>query len=653
MMEKLERGFTWRSSLALLFAIGALGPITIFITLSSAGFAGAGFLGGGAATYITVLLFTEVSYLMGRKLSKQEVFIMFMLSATALTIYTGIFVNMAYRAYVRCSPLGLNFRDPVTGLPIPEMLPSWFAPPMGSRAYLVRGFMHPDWIIPIATTLLSVFLISLSEVGLGLLAAQLYVVVEKLPFPLAPMQAETVITLAEREPRRMRVFMVAATIGALWCIFVYTLPNISLGIFGIPIGNVGKGIVYGGGSWIPTYVDLTWYISWILPGAGLALDFDIINIILGFLVPTNAALWMFIGSMVIYFFGNALALRIRIPDFARWQQDFTMGMPYPMLYWRSYQWIWLSFMVGASAAIMVQTLVRHRKSIVTAFTSLRKLKSRELRERGFFPLSVILIMIIIGMGGSILLFHFLVPNFPLWALIIFSAIWPFVSSILNARGQGETGFNISIPLIDRLAIITSGYKGAEAWYAPIYVGGQAPTFCLATKVAYLTKTNPLDYFKAYFFILPVGVLLSFLWVEFFWRMAPIPSGLYPGTVFAWAYSVQHTMMYITTAEKIFNPKMMTVGFGTLLIIAVISGLVRIPTFSIMGLLMGLGSPSNVTSSLFFGSILGRLIQWRFGKDWWKENRALIVAGMTTASGLVIGITAAIVMIARAIWPSPF
>ncbi|MEM3424879.1 MAG: hypothetical protein QXI42_03555 [Thermoproteota archaeon] len=650
---KLEKGFTWRSFLALLFAVGVLGPITIFLTLSSSGFAGAGFLGGGAATFITLLLFTEVSALVGSKLKKQEVFIIFMLSATAIAVYPSIFVNMAYRAYVRQSPLGRVFSDPVTGLPIGEMLPSWFAPPSGSSAYFVRGLLHPDWAIPIMLYLLFLIFSTISEVGLGLLTAQLYVVVEELPFPIAPAQAETVTTLAERDPERMRVFMTSAMIGTIWGILIYTLPNVAYGVFRVPIAGAGRGVVYGGGSWIPTYIDLTWYTSLFLPGSGLALDFDVLSMITGFLIPMNVTLWMFIGSIAIYFFGNALALNIKIPEFEQWQKDFTIGMPYPMLYWRSYQWIWLSFMIGASFAILIQTLIRYRRSIVSTFTGLSKLKSKELREKGFFPLSITILMILVGMIGATMIFWFLVPNFPLYILILFSIVWPFASALLNARGQGETGFNISMPLIDRLPIIISGYKGAEAWYAPIYVGGGASSFCFATKVAYLTETNPLDYYKAYFFILPFGVFLSFLWVEVFWKMAPIPSGLYPGTVYAWAYSVQHTMMYITNAERIFNPNLMVAGFGIMLAISAVSGIITIPTFSIMGLLTGLGSPSNITSSLFFGSIIGRVIQRFVSEDWWKRNRALVVAGMMTAAGLVIGVTAAIVMIARAIWPSPF
>ncbi|MEM2465338.1 MAG: hypothetical protein QXL85_06990 [Candidatus Bathyarchaeia archaeon] len=650
---KLESGLTFRSFLALLFAIGILGPVTIFITLSSAGFAGAGFLSGGAATYITLLLFTELTSLMGGKMRKQEVFIIFTLSSTALITYFNIFINMAYRAYIRNSPLCMMFKDPLTDLPIPEMLPSWFAPLKGSSAYSVRGLLHPDWAIPIFVALLSTVLISLSEIGLGLLTSYLYVIVEKLPFPLAPIQAETIVTLADRETRKMRIFMIAAMIGVLWCVPFYVLPNIAYGVFGVPIAGVGRGVVFGGGSWIPTYIDLTWYITQVIPGAGLAFDFDLTQIILGFLVPFDAALWMFIGSLAAYFFGNALTLNIKIPEFINWQKDYTPGMSYPALYWRSYQWIWMSFMIGASLAILIQTLIKHRKSIAATFTSLKKLRYRELGEKGFLPLPIILMMIFVGMAGSVLMFKALVPGFPIWTLLVFSVTWPFVNALISSRGQGETGFSISIPLIDRLAVIVSGYKGAEAWYAPIYVGGQSPSFCLMTRVAYLTETNPLNYYKTYFLILPFGLILGFLWVELFWRMAPIPSGLYPGTVFAWAYSAQHTMMYITRAEEIFNQKIMLYGFSIMSIIAAVSSKINIPCFSIMGLMTGLSSPSNLTSSLFFGSIIGRIIQRRVGKEWWMNNRSIIVAGMTTAAGLMIGVTAAIVMIVRAFWPSIF
>jgi len=152
---KFESGLTLRSAAAIIFASLAILPVSTYVWLVS------GATLASAAVYITVILFSELSILMGAPLRKQEVFIIYIMASIAGGRY--VFLNMIYRQYYANSFITWSFIDPFTKKPIPELIPSWWAPPYNSPAAHVRSLLQPAWAIPILLSTLQFGVLSIIQ----------------------------------------------------------------------------------------------------------------------------------------------------------------------------------------------------------------------------------------------------------------------------------------------------------------------------------------------------------------------------------------------------------------------------------------------------------------------------------------------------------
>lgn len=640
---ELKTGLTWRAMLAIVFAAVTLLPTSIYLTLVS----GVGMV--GPAT-ITAILFTELARLMGKRLTKQEMFVIYMVAGTAAY---APFLELVFRSYYVTSPLTWNFADPATGLPLPTQIPYWYAPPYGSSAHLMRTFLSLDWVVPVALRVLAVALIIPYDIALTYICTGLYVDIERLPFPFASVDAQMVITLTERKSEKIRIFMLSAIGAMLYAFLLYFVPLVSFGVFNIEVQLIP----------IP-WIDFTsgpMGIENILPGAVFGIGTDLLAYVAGFLYSTtlfNVAVCMLISSIAVYVFGNNLALTVFGEHFPDWVREWLPGAGLRYNYFRSSIRVWIAPGIGFTLAVSAILLARHSKSIAQGFKSLARLSTVK-RRAGYLSLPKLLAIYFGASGASVIVFHLLVPEFPLWILILLSMGWGIVHAIISARSVGITGRGIDIPYLWSGSILLSGYPGVDAWFAaPIIGGAAAPGWTQTMKVAYLTETKLSDFFKAFIISAALYYPLSFFFVSFFWSMAPMPSAVYPWTAIAWPRDVISNSMWFTRqlfAE--FKPYIIINSFILMLVVGGIGELTNrfagIP-FSLIGVLVGIGATPMYTVPLFVGAVLGRyVLRRRFGKEWWDENRAVIVAGVVAGEGIIVGIAVALIMISKATWVLPF
>ncbi|RLE81406.1 MAG: hypothetical protein DRJ52_04240, partial [Thermoprotei archaeon] len=169
-----EEGLTWRSLLAILVSAAVILPIQIYMTLATPV--------SVAWPAVILLLFTELAYFFHAPLSKQEGFIIYFVSAVAIggsVLVEGMipFLNFPYRVYMVQSPY---FR----ALGFDKEVPWWFVPPLTSEAIVKRTIIHPDWSFYIGLLMIG-FIIYLGTIlPMTFILAQLYIEIEKLPFPI-------------------------------------------------------------------------------------------------------------------------------------------------------------------------------------------------------------------------------------------------------------------------------------------------------------------------------------------------------------------------------------------------------------------------------------------------------------------------------------
>jgi hypothetical protein len=405
--EKVEykRGFTWRSVLSLVFASAIILPVSIYMQLVSGVYISA------AAVYITAILFAEISELLGAPLTKQEIFIVFAMAGTAGT--TASFMGWIFNEYYLNSPIAFAFIDPYTGKPLPEAIPYWWAPPVSSGMYMARSFFNPALAIPLAIAIInSGFLWITQEIALTMLSAFIFNETQRLPFPFADVNAELVTTLAERPRAKMQTFVVSVIISFVYSFVLYGIPILAQG---------GLGILNFYIIPIP-WIDLTtgyYGVEKILPGGMLGFATDPTVFATGFVLNVSLLTYMAIGSLAIWLVGNNLALTVFGDSFPGWVQDYHAGMTISAIMQRSTFRIWLFPFVGFALSFFVVTLASSYKNVVGAIKSLAVVSSRKAqRERGYFSLRTILVMYLIGTGGSVVMFHLLVPDFPIWISVL-------------------------------------------------------------------------------------------------------------------------------------------------------------------------------------------------------------------------------------------
>jgi len=637
----VQAGLTWRSILAIIFAAAIILPVSLSINLL------AGITLASAATYLTAVLFAEIARITGRPLTKQEMFIIY--SASGLTATSIPFLDYVWRLYFRSGTISYAFTDLVTGRPLPELLPSWFIPPLSSPAYTMRTFFTPDLLVPIAIYTAYWFLWLAQEIAITYIGAELYVHREKLDFPMATVDSQVCLVLTERHPDRFRIFTVTFFVGFAYAVVVYGAPLLTQGaISPIPI----------------PWVDLTpgtYGIEKVLPGAVLGLATDPLSYLMGFIIPFNAIASMAIGSFAIWIFGSWYA-RIGLASlFSDWLAEWRPGMTSALVYQRAYLRVWIGPLISFALATAVLGVFQSRKAILDTFKTLARASRRQ--GEGGTPLYVWLCLYLLGTVGSVVLVQALYPDFPVWITTIVSVGVGFFYALVSARAMAETGFPIIGGQVTNYiwygSIFLSGYQGGVGpFLQPPAIGGwNSPKWTSDLKVAQTLETRPIDYAKAIVLATVAFHVFSFVYVSIFWMAAPIPSSIYPATMIYWPVRSIEQALWTTRQITVFKPEVMIGSFAIILGLgAVVEALTRFITmpFSLVAFVTGASMLPAYSIPILIGGILGRLLFRRaFGPTWWTNNRSVVVAGIMAGEGVVVGICVAIAMLSKAAWILPY
>jgi len=643
-------GLTSRSILAVVFTCVFLLPVVLYLQLVS------GALIVGATVYVAAVLFTEIARISGRPLTTQEVFIIYM--ASSPTLLATPFLEFVFRAYFVSSPYIKGFS--LGGTPLVELIPSWYAPSFGSAAYDTRTLMNSQWIMPVGVFLLQfVVLWLLQEIALGYIGGLLFVEEQDLPFPTAEVQAQVCITLAEREESRTRVFSIAAILGVFYATVMYVVPTVSEGLLGhmyqlIPI----------------PWIDLTagsYGIERILPGAALGIATDMSYFLSGFIIPLSYAVQIAVGSISVWVFGNWATRTFFAGYFPDWAGEWAPGMTLQLVYQRSLIRVWVVPFVVIAMTVALVSLIAQRRYVVDVLRRISRAGS-SIAAKGYPPLPLLIGMYLVGTLGSVAVFWWLVPDFPVLLALAAAIVGGFLHALVGARSFAETGYPLTISYMWQGVVLASGYSGPGPWLmAPAFSGVMptptslartgAPAWTNMIKSARLTNTNINDFFKAYILAVAISIFSSFVFVSFFWSVAPIPSTVYPYTTIQWPVDVLSNSMWITGEVK---GVPMEVVIGALAIALAVSvggellrGVTGLP-FSSVALVLGMVMLPPYAITTLVGGMVGNLvIRRQFGESWWRSYRTTLVAGFLTGLAVMVGLSVAVVMISKAAWVLPW
>jgi hypothetical protein len=262
--------------------------------------------------------------------------------------------------------------------------------------------------------------------------------------------------------------------------------------------------------------------------------------------------------------------------------------------------------------------------------------------------------------GYIVICYRLIPGFPLLWVTFFGLIYSPLTSYVDARMQGLIGQGVGIPMAKEAAFILSRYKGIDIWFAPIpmtQAGGTATSF----RVIELVGCKFPDVIKAELTILPLTIVCSFIFWQFIWRLAPIPSAVYPFAQKMWYQAALQRGLWMTMTmghEAMFmkawsTSRMMggiAFGVGSYAVLASL----HLPILFVYGVVNGLGAGPHSIFPTFVGALIGQFYFIpRFGARRWKQYATVIMAGYSCGFGLIGMGTCAIAMITKSVSTMPY
>jgi len=623
---EFKSGLTWRSFTALLYSLLIFSPAAIYLNLVTIG----GGL-GSAVEVTTLFLFSELAAFSGNPITPQEAAMIF----GPATRVAGGFLDLIYRLYFVHSPLLIQF-----GID-PKEIPWWFSPPRTSPVWDLRTFIHPDWL-PIILVNVIVHVTSLaSGIFFGLLARELFIEGERLPFPMQQIIVSAIITFSRREKRLFHVLSSCAMLGLIYGFILYTLPQVSGALSGIPIDPIPK-----------PWVDLTGLIEPYLPGASFGIATSLTGISAGMMIPQEQlVIGIFVGSVLRFLVINPLLIKLGISE---WAGFWKPGMNLTQIYQYSQLYFWLNPLIGVGFAVgIVPFIFKGRvfiNSLISAFQIPVARRRVEQRISGP-PAGAFWIALLFALGiiGSIALDLFLIPDFPLWVLILYEFVMPFLITLSAGRMVGLTGTtagSLSIPYFHQITIIASGYPKISAWFLPLKVD-PGTGWLINFKICQLTRTT----LRSWIICGVAGWILSFIigfaFTEIFWRAAPIPSGMYPVPAIMWPIQIMNTCVWITRPQRFFDPAAIAywgVGFGLLMALSHYTNML----YFMIGIAAGLSTPIPGAVLILAGLIIKRIMYLQMGRQWTLRHRAIILAGIALGEGLASILGTSIMIIAKGI-----
>jgi len=624
--REFKVGLTWRALFAIITAALLFIPINLYLNLVTGGTIAI------AALYVIAILFSELSRIAGSPLTMNEIFVIYS-SMGAVVASLPPYYWLVYRAFYVNTPVTFAFK--IHGVPLPYLVPDWLAPPYGDPAYHLRTLMHPAWAKAIAVSTAFFLLTLLADVSLGILFSYLFVEVEKLPFPFAQIDYSLIETITERRSEHVRMFLAGFYPGLIYGALLYTGQALGVQIIPLP------------------WADLTWLTEKYMPGALIGFATDPSSFVLGMMLDPSTTGLMLLGSATVWIFLNYL-FTVDPRYFPVWAQEYYKGMTIATIYQRSFQRIWIAPQFGIALGLAAGLVIALRKSIVRTFKLLVTSRGGA-RPSHFPPFTLVLAMFLVGSLGSVALHHMLIPEVPLYISLLTSTVISFFIAMIASRAIGEIGFFPPMPWPWQAIVYFTPYEGYAGWVQAPYISlGTQGSMCQAVKVAYLTQTRPTDYFKALVIGLVLNAAVGFLMMDFFWRLAPIPSSAYPNSMVYWPLFATNDSLF-ATRQIVLDPKIMGIAAAIALGITASTPLLsKVGIASPVPLLIGCYMLPPYSIMMFIGSLVGRYVIRRYvGAERWNRLRGVLAAGILAGVGVFIGVGIALLLVARAAWVWPW
>ena len=637
-----EPGFNIKTLWAALFVGFIMLPGAIYLGLVT------GQSMAGGAEWVTLILFIEIAKRSFIRLRPQEVIILYWVAGglvlmggklgTGADFFGGPFGGLIWDQYLIQSPQADGLH---------QYIPDWVVPPRGSPALEGRSFLHPDWIKPIVLLLTVIVMQKINSLSLGYVLFRITNDIERLPYPMAPVQAGGAIALAEnsgqREGWRWEVFSVGAFIGIIWGLLYVVIPTVS-GIFLTETVTILP---------IP-FIDLTVSMKELLPAGIMGIGTDIGHLMVGFVLP----FWIVVGSFAAAFLVNILInpLLYTFDILHTWEPGMSA---IPTQIANSFDF-WLSFSIGGAIVVAAMGFWMVGSTMWKLRGAKREGEAGDLpKDRGDIPISAALGIWAVSTLGFVLLGWWLVPAFPWWISAFFGFVWTPIYSYIGARMIGLTGLaqGVSFPYLREGSFYLSGYQGAGVWFAPIPLfqwGYEAAVF----KQLELTRTHFGSIVKLAGVALLIMFVCSFIFWSFIWKLGPIPSSAYPYVQKFWPfYATMQAFWVKSTLAEGGNELIKTIirwdyiftgVVGSAGILGVLS-LLKWPVALFYGFIGGVGAWPHFLLPNFIGALLGRYhFQKRFGEERWKAYTPILLAGYSCGMGLVGMSSIALALISKAV-----
>jgi len=520
-------GFNWKTIVGCLFVGLVMMPGAIYLGLVT------GQSLAGAAEWVTIILFIEIAKRSFVRLRRQEIIMIYGMAAgmlmigirlgCAAQIFGGPLGNVIWDQFFVNSPQAKEFAD---------QLPSWFAPPPGHHSYIQRTFFDRAWAIPLLILAIHMVLSWTQGLAGSYVLYRITNDIERLPFPMSRVHAGGATALAEssskQETWRWRVFSIGAMIGLMFGLVYVTLPSIT----GALLPNAIMILP------IP-FIDFTAQINQVIPAAGLGLATSLGPILAGFVLPFWAVVGGFFGALACWFILNPiLYYNGLLPS---WQPGMSI-IPTSIALRVDY---YISQGIGLALVITLMGIVAIWRTGLKTEYEKRDIDFDDLKGRGEFPLWGAGLIWGICLLSYVVLCHLLVPDFPLWIILVFAFVFTPLNSYLTARMIGMTGSGrgAQFPFIREGALLLSGYRGVAIWFAPLplfNVGSGVDGF----KQAELTRTRFISKVKGTVYGLFFLSFFSIFFWSIIWKMAPIPSGSYPYVQRMWPLFAQMQALWV-------------------------------------------------------------------------------------------------------------
>lgn len=639
--SEFEEGFNWTSLIGVLFIALIMVPGAIYMSL----LAGMGI--GPAAQWVTVILFIEIARRAHKYLKRAEIFVLFFMAGALIYVpFQGLLWNQFFAR-----------SDAANAYGIAQFLPTWFAPKPDSPSYAMRSFMHIDWLPVIGLIIFRSFFSKLSNMVLGYGLFRLTSDIEKLPFPMAPVGAQGIMALAEdREEKdaekkekswRWRVFSIGGAMGLGFGFIYLGLPTLSGALTGTPIQIFP----------IP-FSDFTLKTQTFLPAVATGLVWDLGQVIYGMVLPFFAMLGSFIG-LIFTFVLNPVLYKLQILS------SWTPGDDTVATIFKNNVDFYFSFGIGIAIAIAMGGVYKIVKIILNTKKKASKSKvslSDVPEGRGDIKPWIIITVYFfittayISVSGYLINWH----KGVMIVLFLLGFIYtPFISYV-TARLEGIAGQVVEIPMIREASLILSGYRGVAVWFLPIPIANYG-SMTVFYRQAELTGTKFTSIWKFNIILYPIIIISTILFASFIWKLAEIPSVIYPYAQKMWdLWAAQNCIMFSATLgeysifEDAFKWSYLFTGAGFGAMLFGIMTLLGAPIFLVYGVVRGLGqSMPHVIIPQMIGAMIGRYyFQKKLGLKW-RQYIPVIAAGFACGMGLVTTLSVGIIFLNKAIIQLPF